>query len=248
MWHTIKRHQPHIKLLDLIKYSYAFWKKMRLLEILREKCLFFRAYETKRGSCSQLYKKLRLQIMEADTISEMSKLKKHITQQFVMLPKDMDRDVIKIGVVGEFFLLLDSFSTLNIEEILGEMGVALEFSESLSKFLIGSVKQIRFLDKFFPTKRYKINQLAKPFINRAIGGHALQTIGHTIHYKKQGFDAVILLYPFTCMPEITANAILPKVGEEYNIPILALCFDEQTGIAGMQTRLEAFVDMIKRKV
>ena len=87
---------------------------------------------------------------------------------------------------------------------------------------------------------------AKPYINRPIGGHAQQAIGHTIQYAKEGYDGVILIYPFTCMPEITSNAIIHAVSKKYHIPVLTLCFDEQTGQAGVQTRLEAFVDMIKR--
>ena len=35
--------------------------------------------------------------------------------------------------------------------------------------------------------------------------------------------------------------------EEHDIPILSLVMDEQTGKAGYITRLEAFVDLMRRK-
>ena len=35
--------------------------------------------------------------------------------------------------------------------------------------------------------------------------------------------------------------------EEHNIPILTLVMDEQSGKAGYITRLEAFVDLMRRK-
>jgi len=50
----------------------------------------------------------------------------------------------------------------------------------------------------------------------------------------------------TCMPEIVSRAILPQVEKDYGIPILYLIVDEQTGEAGFQTRLEAFVDYISK--
>ncbi|HLE01930.1 MAG TPA: CoA protein activase, partial [Dehalococcoidia bacterium] len=59
------------------------------------------------------------------------------------------------------------------------------------------------------------------------------------------FDGLVHLAPFTCMPEIIAQNILPSVKED--IPVLTLLCDEQTGKQGMLTRLEAFVDLLKRR-
>jgi predicted nucleotide-binding protein (sugar kinase/HSP70/actin superfamily) len=49
------------------------------------------------------------------------------------------------------------------------------------------------------------------------------------------------------MPEIVAQTILPLVSEKENIPCMTLWFDELTGTAGIQTRLEAFIDMVSRR-
>ena len=38
-----------------------------------------------------------------------------------------------------------------------------------------------------------------------------------------------------------------KVSKEENIPVLSLVLDEQTGKTGYITRIEAFVDLVKRK-
>ena len=48
------------------------------------------------------------------------------------------------------------------------------------------------------------------------------------------------------MPEIVASSILPRVQNDYHIPIMTLIMDELTGYAGVQTRLEAFVDLLER--
>ena len=80
-----------------------------------------------------------------------------------------------------------------------------------------------------------------------IGGHARETIGYAVRYAKEGFDGVIQIYPLTCMPEIVAQSILPTVEKDYNIPYLCLIVDEMTGEAGYMTRLEAFVDLLRRR-
>jgi hypothetical protein len=43
---------------------------------------------------------------------------------------------------------------------------------------------------------------------------------------------------------MVAQSALVKLQREKGMPVLNLIFDEQTGRAGMMTRLEAFVDML----
>ena len=84
-------------------------------------------------------------------------------------------------------------------------------------------------------------------MKRAIGGETIETIGDTVFAAKNGVDGVIHIMPFSCMPEIVSQNILTKVSKEEDIPVMSLVLDEQTGKAGYQTRIEAFIDLVKRK-
>jgi len=48
-----------------------------------------------------------------------------------------------------------------------------------------------------------------------------------------------------CMPEVTVRPILEKIHKESGIPFLSLSLDEQVAEAGISTRLEAFVDVVR---
>ena len=89
--------------------------------------------------------------------------------------------------------------------------------------------------------------MAKPYLNRDIGGDALECVSDVVFAKKKGKDGIIHISPFTCMPEIMSQNIFPTIKEDHNIPLLTLIMDEQTGRAGYITRLEAFVDLMRRK-
>ena len=91
--------------------------------------------------------------------------------------------------------------------------------------------------------------VSKPedYMKRAIGGECIETIGDTVYAARHGVDGVIHIMPFSCMPEIVSQNILSKVSKEENIPVLSLVLDEQTGKAGYITRIEAFIDLVKRK-
>ena len=62
---------------------------------------------------------------------------------------------------------------------------------------------------------------------------------------KKGFDGVVHLLPAFCMPEVTVRPILEKIHQESGIPFLSLSLDEQAAEAGINTRLEAFIDLVK---
>jgi predicted nucleotide-binding protein (sugar kinase/HSP70/actin superfamily) len=92
-----------------------------------------------------------------------------------------------------------------------------------------------------------IKKAARPYLPELVGGHGQNSIGETVLYAKKGFDGVVQLAPFTCIPEIVAKSIIPEVSKGLNIPVLTLMLDEQTGKAGTATRLEAFVDLLRMR-
>jgi predicted nucleotide-binding protein (sugar kinase/HSP70/actin superfamily) len=49
------------------------------------------------------------------------------------------------------------------------------------------------------------------------------------------------------MPELVAQTILMKVQKDLDIPILTLIIDEHTAPGGVETRLEAFIDLLERR-
>ena len=72
-------------------------------------------------------------------------------------------------------------------------------------------------------------------------------MAEAIIFAKEGFNGVIHIKPHACMPEVTAMSALYRVSKDYNIPILFFSFDEHTSSVGVRTRLEAFVELLKRR-
>ncbi|NLE09726.1 MAG: CoA protein activase, partial [Dehalococcoidales bacterium] len=83
-----------------------------------------------------------------------------------------------------------------------------------------------------------------PYLKRDIGGDGWETIGEKVLHSRE-YDGIIHLAPFTCMPEIIAQNIMPATRE--TLPVLTILCDEQMTKTGVLTRLEAFVDLLKHK-
>ncbi len=247
MYEKVKEHFPDKTALSFISDCYAYWLSLNLVEQIRERSLKIRPRELKRGDVDRLAAIMKNKLGKISSLKELKALKKEINTRFNKIPVDKDKKVIRVGMVGEFFLLIDQFSTMNMERFLGERGVELYPSLSFSHFFKGSVKQLKWIHSIFPTETKQIRKLAEPYLDCAIGGHGRESLGQAALNAKQGFDGVIHLYPFSCMPEIVAAGMFPKLSSDYKIPILSLCMDEHTGAAGLQTRLEAFTDMIMRQ-
>jgi len=88
---------------------------------------------------------------------------------------------------------------------------------------------------------------AKTYLNGKLGGHGFENIYNTMYLLDRGIDGIIHLLPLSCMPETTVEPILDKICLEHNIPLLRLPIDETRSEMNFETRLETFVDLIKRR-
>lgn len=211
-----------------------------------ERLLFYtRPRELNKGDAEKCYHKWLRIADETNSVRKAKRLKKQVIEDFKKIPIDKDKKVPKVYLIGEFFVLLDPYTNQNIEKELGEMGVEVQRQIMFSDWLEHVLKPSIFYKK--ESHRERCVKYAKKYMKRAIGGECIETIGDTVYAAKHGIDGIIHISPFSCMPEIVAQNILPKVSKNENIPVLSLVLDEQTGKAGYITRIEAFIDLIKRR-
>ncbi len=156
---------------------------------------------------------------------------------------DRKYNPIKIGIIGEIYTIIEPFVNLEIERKLGEMGVLVEKSLTPTSWFEHHVYSYPFGSKYENMKL----KLAKPYLGTQIGGHGRETIGSAIYYRNLGYDGAIQILPLNCMPEIVAKSVIKNISKDLDFPIMTLVVDEMTGEAGYITRLEAYVDLIKKR-
>lgn len=212
------------------------------MDSLNELLYYTRPRALNKAELRTIIHKFRNNVMEVKGSAEMLALIRETKGQISRVEIDKSLNPVRIGIIGEIYTIIEPFTNLNVEERLGELGVEVHRSMTVKDWARNNI--------ILPAtgrKGYKLEKkLCKPYLPTLIGGHTQQCIGHAVHYAKQGYDGLIQIYPMTCMPEIVSRSILPQVEKDYGIPILYLIVDEQTGEAGYQTRLEAFVDYISR--
>jgi predicted nucleotide-binding protein (sugar kinase/HSP70/actin superfamily) len=198
-----------------------------------------RASELEKGKTNQVYREAVKAIGEAETIREIRKATKEYIKKLEQLPKNTTSDPVKVGIVGEVFVVLDPFANMDIEMELGKLGVEVQRTMSLARW----VKYGLFLNYLGVNEWKKVHEAAIPYLKRDVGGDGWESVGEKVVYGRDGYDGVVHLAPFTCMPEVVAQNIMPSTKED--IPVLTVLYDEQMARPGMITRLEAFVDLLK---
>lgn len=145
---------------------------------------------------------------------------------------DKPNDYLRVCIIGELFSLIDSNTSFNIEKKLIKMGVEVHRDTDLTYLLI--------------TKRFILRKMikrGKGYIKYHLGADGTASIARSLNACDM--DGILHLKSFGCTPEISAMSILPKISNEYKIPILYFSFDAEDNEVGVDTRLEAFLDMIK---
>ena len=220
---------------------------LKVFELDRLEALhsFYRAREIKQGDAEKHYNKALKIIDSYDTVLGLRKARKLVAEEMKKVEINPKREVLHVDITGEIYVVNDEFSNQSIEKELGRMGVEVRRSLTITSFLKDAM-----IPKIFrkgETHLQRADRLAKPYLMRDIGGDALECVSDVAYADQRGIDGIIHLSPFTCMPEIMSQNIFPAMRENCEIPILPLILDEQTGRAGYITRIEAFVDLMRRR-
>ncbi len=146
----------------------------------------------------------------------------------------MPKKPMRVGIVGELYTLMEPFSNHFLEKQLARSGIAVSRKMSASFLLFGK------WDKLSLWK-------SKKYMKYTVGANGVDSVTQSIHYAKAGYDGLLHIKSFGCTPELNAQPILVQISRDYDIPILHLSFDTQTSETGLQTRMEAFTDMLKMK-
>ncbi|ACB85229.1 acyl-CoA dehydratase activase-related protein [Natranaerobius thermophilus] len=151
-----------------------------------------------------------------------------------------DNNPVKVALVGEIFMIIENTANMEIEKVLGQYGVEVERGIYLSDWIRDNI----ILGPFGLNRSNSVIKEARPYIKRFVGGHGQESIGEAVLKAKEGCSGIVHLFPFTCTPEIIAQGIMNKVSHDYDIPVLTVILDEHKGFAGLNTRLEAFCDLL----
>lgn len=134
------------------------------------------------------------------------------------------RDGIKVLIAAHSYVIEDPYMGRAVTGYLKKAGV-IPLRADLTDH-DGALKRSRELS---PTCKWEISR-------EILGG---------IQQHKNDVDGIILLSAFPCGPDAMVNELITR--RVKGVPLLNLVLDSQSGTAGVETRLESFIDIIRFK-
>ncbi len=141
-------------------------------------------------------------------------------------PEEEVRANCRIGLVGHCYNLYDRYVNLDIISRLEALGAEVTIPDMLPP--AGLAREARRLSR----------ELYWTYGREILGAAGYLADGRA--------DGIILLISFACGPDsLLAELAVRKLRDR--VPMMLIVIDEETGEAGLMTRLESFVEMVQRR-
>jgi predicted nucleotide-binding protein (sugar kinase/HSP70/actin superfamily) len=227
---------------DMVKFTFKELEGKMIspkINTSSEKAVDFNNYKSIAGilgvSDKDLKKALRAaqkKWLEFRALSKQGYLLNEITESSVdglaVTAHKPQKTEITIGLIGYVYNIYDEFVSMNIAAKLQELGAKVITFEMLDEEIISNeIKRMR-------------KALFWTFSNKILGA------GYYF-YKNSQIDGLIHVTAFGCGPDSFLGKLLELDSEQYSKPFMTIRVDEHTGENHLQTRIEAFVDMLKKK-
>jgi hypothetical protein len=216
---------------------------LSLVDEVEQETLKLRPRELQRGTATRLGAEALAAVRACEDRVELQARQEAILAPLRAAPRDDARRVLRVALLGDLYSISEPFFNLNLEQQLGYLGVEVD------RWLwLGQTIRLPFLERLAHRSEIQAreNHVAR-YLSRDVGGFAYASMKEAVTFVSEGVDGLIHLAPFNCTPEIVAATVLPNLARDHDVPLLALSFDEQSGQAGLATRLEAFVDLLDRR-
>ncbi len=157
-------------------------------------------------------------------------------RKYKSLPINKPKNCLKIGLVGELYSIMEPNSSNNIELKLASLGIEVHRFTTLTYLLFQKKHRLK-----------KLLKKGKKYLKYHLGADATESVVLSMELAEKHYDGIVHIKSFGCTPELNAMSILEKISTDYEIPIIYFSFDSGTSDVGIETRIEAFYDMILQK-
>jgi predicted nucleotide-binding protein (sugar kinase/HSP70/actin superfamily) len=195
-------------------------------------------FEVREGAFEEVHSAFLSELDIARDKRTIAEIERRYLDELSAVPTERPDDLLRIGIVGEIYVVIEPFSNLNVEKELAKRGVEVHRFGTVSSMVAhGGRKGSAHLNDLIAN--------SGDYVRYHIGAHGTESVSMTYQLMQQGFDGVLHLKPFGCMPEVNAMSALQRMSREHTFPILFISYDALTSETGLKTRLDAFCDMLR---
>lgn len=235
-YHVLRQLNPHASIPKALRTLRDTLQAVRHIDELESRVRVDRGFEVQRGSMQKIFDAFLQETAHAHSRRELEHAYQKASAALDAVPLNKPEHPLRVGIIGEYYTVMDDFGNHNVERILSYMGQGVE----IHRWMTFTHRNLDYDEQA---------DLARitPYVRYSMGPTSSATLAAALRYAEEGFDGIVHVKSFGCTPEVDVMPVLQNISADRKIPILYLSYDSQTGDAGIQTRLEAFYDMIEMK-
>ncbi|MBE0433078.1 CoA activase [candidate division WOR-3 bacterium] len=254
-----------------LRFLVSVWDGICAVDALEARARMIRPYEQCPGRTDSIYYRnldelCKLIEQGKGIVSSLKEIRKEL-DAIEIHPRSKPR----IGIVGEIYVRSQEFSNNFVIKKLEELGCEVALPSVGEWFLYLNFTRVRncrwfkqhrravftrMFDKYMKYRQRKILKVlglkpeapismllnyAAPYLHSTLEGEAVMTVGKTVDFIRDGFDGVVNVMPFTCMPGNTVTTMYKKIREDHpGFPLFTLSVDGLDHAVDAM-RLETFV-------
>ncbi|MBE9482231.1 MAG: CoA protein activase, partial [Chloroflexi bacterium] len=116
----LSNYAPWFKIMSAFRFGLA---KLNALDKMERGVQKIRPVERTKGTANWLFAKAIKAIDKADDYTTLKRVQKEYIDQLNQVTKDNQAQPLIVGITGEFYVVLEPFSNLDVESELGKLGV-----------------------------------------------------------------------------------------------------------------------------
>lgn len=229
-----KKVNPDLSVPHGVRNMLAGFKMIEHLDEVNDFYLANAGFEAEPGSFERARETYFADMRAATNEREIAEAQRKGLDALRALPLKRPARPLRVGIVGEYFTAADPASNLDLERKFLDMGVELHRALNMTN------RNLRYNEK-------NLRASISKYVQYDMGPTSSMTIAAALKYAQEGFDGIVHLKSSGCTPEVDCMPVLQRISRDTGVPVLYLSYDSQTSDTGLDTRLEAFYDMIAMK-
>lgn len=232
----LKKIDPKYSKIKALYYSFITFKMVKYMDKIDNYIRENIGFELKKGSFENLKNEMLFSFSQIKNYRDLNKTYKKYLNKFKQIKIHKPDNCLKIGIIGELYTIMEPFANYYLEKQLAKHQIEIKRFTNVHYLLFEKAKK-------YP----KYQKYSKEYFTYSMGADASDNIARCKYLCENNYDGIIHIKSSFCTPEIGAMPVINKIANNYNKPVLFFSFDSATSETGIQTRLEAFYDMLEMR-
>jgi predicted nucleotide-binding protein (sugar kinase/HSP70/actin superfamily) len=235
----LRKHNKRVSAREMKRVIDLTWQKLHVLDAVEDVVRKNVGFEVTEGAHQRLFDVFLVALSDASDKTSVEELEQRTKAALATIAIDKPEHPLRVAIVGELYVLMEPFSNMDVERYLAQRGVEVHRFCNVTGIIDRAIEGYPHIQRMLDT--------TDPYLAYDPGAEGAYSVYYTLKLMDEGFDGVVHVKPFGCMPEVTAMSALQRISRERTYPILSLSYDVQTSGTGVLTRLEAFCDMLSMR-